>query len=1213
MANDSTSPDQQVADRPGQVAPTPLPPALQPSTDAVSPAFNGWDQLVSKQGQEPAGWKNLVSDDGTVAMLTPNGKQAGDVPLHRVQHARESGYHIAIPMTHSSGAPGWVPYHKVADAVSKGFKHANEKLVTAGEELSNLTSAGLLPAFLKTPRGKEINDQFNQEIQGILRDPEKRSNFLVGMVQPGGEGAGELLPELGQRVPRPIVNGKPAVIPPEMTTGKFDAAIKEAGAVPGGIQKGYPELNLPDGIQFHDPATGSSLSLPPEQVTPANVRAKMRESRAGYLKAKPQQSEVVQPGHPLHIPDEKPATVAEGADAFNAENKRPAIDATTKPHDPEFAARVADAFDALKHNPNDPAVQKSYAAMKRDIRAQWDYATQKMGIKFEPWETSFDYNKSFKELGKEKAQPYANSKEMMDDVNNNHHLYFFQGGTMAKDHPLAEIDPQTGYSSNDMLRAVHDLFGHAAHGFQFGPKGEENAYLVHRQMFSPEAIPALTTETRAQNSWFNYGAHLRNAEGKLPAKGEPGFVPTSERPFADNKAALLPPEMQQATPSAAGAESFDPYAGSKPNADNFFMFASPEEQASQREGFQSGKWNVPEQNKPGNPEVPSAGQGHWGATADLLADRPAGGAVDPKTGKEDAKGFGVEVYPEARQRLDHAPTPEDVKSYYETHKDIFDKHPDLRLGWYQDPEKGWELNIGANTQSREGAEWTARKLDQKAIYDIEGGREIPTGGQNEKTSFGRYDIDKRMADASGANFKEMQKNFPSQAETRSMIRAGQVAKNWWQDSREIMSLLGNADPETAHDLGQFLTAVSSNKGNDLALRMALKIHLDWVEAGKPTAPGAISDIAERAQQQLAESEEGMNLFGPVEPGKAQRMLPVDKIMLERYVGGSSFYHPENLRSAKIANMGLTMGGDPWAGVLDRHTGRTMAYGKESQPVAKMYFAMKDWLRQAALSENMTLEEAQASNWVIGRLLSPDTSLTAPQILEKIKSGDTLKAGETYGDIILNNPKIKELARRVISKSGGTPEEVFADIRKITERGKSELLERSKNEAASPTLKSYLRKAVRGRDADKVKFKADPIEPGKNVVPDIAAKPAPTDWVNETKVRTAMADAWKRAKNGLGEGREEAGFAINGSPSAYAVVPHQQTNQDMKMTTTLQPNVAAEIHVHPTKSQPDPSDNDRKIADKHKIPVYTIHQSGVFKYDPATKKTVRLGDLKDFVK
>ena len=746
MANDPTpTTDQQVAQRPGQTAPVPLPAGLQPSTEGVAQGgleqalpteFSGWDKLVAKQGQEPAGWKNLVSNTGHVSMLTPDGSKSGDVPLPNVQKARDAGFHIAIPMMAPDGQKGWVPYHRVADAISSGFKHADEKLQTAGDELSSLTSLGLLPSFLKTPLGKKIQaefqqrvDEFKQQAVESVNTPEKRLNLLVGMVQPGGGEMGELLPEGSQWVPKPKMNGEGVHVPPEKTTGEFDAAIKAGGATPGGIQKGDPEIDLKDIVMFHDPATGSTLGLNPENVTPANVRAQMRNSRAEYLKFKPEESEIVQPGHPLHIPDE-PKTIAEGADAFNAQRGQPPIEASVKPHDLEFAARVADAYDALKHNPDDPEVQQSYGAMKRDIRDQWDYANQKMGIKFEPWETSFDYKKSFNELKQAKEQPYANSKEMMDDVNNNRHLYFFQGGTMAENHPLAEVDPETGYSYNDMLRAVHDLFGHAAHGFQFGPKGEENAYLVHRQMFSPEAIPALTTETRAQNSWFNYGAHLRDAEGKVPAKGEPGFKPTSERPFAENKAALLPPEFQART---AGEPA--PYA--VPTADMFHMFASPDEQAA---GFEPGKWNIPEHIKP----IVKAMEVH------------SAGAIDPKTGLPEPTGqglHGLEVLPEARQRFANRPTDRDVAAFSQKNAEVFAKHPELRLGWDHDPknhpDQPWELNIGA-AGTPEGAAAVGKRLDQRAAYNIDRGEDVNLGGKNQQTEFPDYPLEDRLRDLKGA-------------------------------------------------------------------------------------------------------------------------------------------------------------------------------------------------------------------------------------------------------------------------------------------------------------------------------------------------------------------------------------------------------------------------------------------------------------------------------
>ena len=201
---------------------------------------------------------------------------------------------------------------------------------------------------------------------------------------------------------------------------------------------------------------------------------------------------------------------------------------TTNPNGPA----IADAYEKMPHDPANPEVKKSYDALKSEVDQQWDHA-QKAGIKFEPWD--------------KEGQPYANSQEMRDDVAKNKHLYFFQGGDLPTDHPMAEVDPKTGLTFNDKFRAVHDLYGHAAHGYQFGPAGEDAAYRAHSQMFSPEAKPALTTETRGQNSWVNYGPHMRDAEGNILAKGDKGYLSPSMRPFAEQKAGILP-ESAQITP-----------------------------------------------------------------------------------------------------------------------------------------------------------------------------------------------------------------------------------------------------------------------------------------------------------------------------------------------------------------------------------------------------------------------------------------------------------------------------------------------------------------------------------------------------------------------------------------------------------------------------------------------------------------------------------------
>jgi small subunit ribosomal protein S19 len=103
-------------------------------------------------------------------------------------------------------------------------------------------------------------------------------------------------------------------------------------------------------------------------------------------------------------------------------------------------------------------------------------------------------------------------------------------------HPyLADVDPATGVNANEKFRAVHDYFGHLGTKTpnQFGPKGEENAWMAHRQMYSPLAEPAMTAETRGQNSYVNY-VDPENVALRAQKK------PTTN--FAKNLPVLLPPE-----------------------------------------------------------------------------------------------------------------------------------------------------------------------------------------------------------------------------------------------------------------------------------------------------------------------------------------------------------------------------------------------------------------------------------------------------------------------------------------------------------------------------------------------------------------------------------------------------------------------------------------------------------------------------------------------
>lgn len=211
----------------------------------------------------------------------------------------------------------------------------------------------------------------------------------------------------------------------------------------------------------------------------------------------------------------------------------------------EYAKKIADAFAAMENNPNDPSVKAAYEAMVQETMDQF-YAIQKQGYIIEIYEG--------------KGKSYKNSQEMIADVRDNKHLYILSTekdfgqnpitDQQRAENPLLRDSGEKDVNGkplliNDIFRYVHDFFGHSERGNSFGAIGEENAWDIHARMFSPLARRAMTTETRGQNSWVNFGPHMRNEDGSVKKKGDEGYLEATERPFAEQKLGLLPEEFSQ--------------------------------------------------------------------------------------------------------------------------------------------------------------------------------------------------------------------------------------------------------------------------------------------------------------------------------------------------------------------------------------------------------------------------------------------------------------------------------------------------------------------------------------------------------------------------------------------------------------------------------------------------------------------------------------------
>lgn len=212
--------------------------------------------------------------------------------------------------------------------------------------------------------------------------------------------------------------------------------------------------------------------------------------------------------------------------------------------DPERAARIAAEYEAMPHAPNDPAVREAYDAMVEETLAQYQ-VIKATGLQIDFVRGEDPYN----------GNPWG----AVDDVRQNNHIYVFstedgygQGGIPAQEraeNPMLQVVEGEEWSGqpvlvNDVFRLVHDYFGHIKTGVGFRADGEENAWRAHSAMYSPLARRAMTTETRGQNSWLNFGPHgATNRTARV-----------EDTVFAEQKIGLLP---EWVSTEGAADDTFD--------------------------------------------------------------------------------------------------------------------------------------------------------------------------------------------------------------------------------------------------------------------------------------------------------------------------------------------------------------------------------------------------------------------------------------------------------------------------------------------------------------------------------------------------------------------------------------------------------------------------------------------------------------------------------
>lgn len=231
---------------------------------------------------------------------------------------------------------------------------------------------------------------------------------------------------------------------------------------------------------------------------------------------------------------------------------------------PERGAEIAEEYEIMEHNPNDPLVASAYQAFVDETLSQYEYLL-KTGLKVEM-------------MGEQ--DPYGGlPSNAIKDIKRNNHLYVFptsQGygpenqsfsELQVSEFPLLAKTQFTDVNgvpmlANDVFRAVHDFYGHVKSGTTFRATGEENAWQNHAAMYSPLARRAMTTETRGQNSWVNFGPFGEsnknaNLEGTRFAVQKAGLMPVwaseENRVSANARQRRFEENIRNASSGLAGA------------------------------------------------------------------------------------------------------------------------------------------------------------------------------------------------------------------------------------------------------------------------------------------------------------------------------------------------------------------------------------------------------------------------------------------------------------------------------------------------------------------------------------------------------------------------------------------------------------------------------------------------------------------------------------
>ena len=110
---------------------------------------------------------------------------------------------------------------------------------------------------------------------------------------------------------------------------------------------------------------------------------------------------------------------------------------------------------------------------------------------------------------------------------------------------------------------------------------------------------------------------------------------------------------------------------------------------------------------------------------------------------------------------------------------------------------------------------------------------------------------------------------------------------------------------------------------------------------------------------------------------------------------------------------------------------------------------------------------------------------------------------------------------------------------------------------------------------------------------------------------SFSTAWRRVGNGtLPE--ESVVLILRMANGGYSARDLGQTHEHKQFTFRWHPATIAIVHTHPNSSSPKPQEEDLVVADKYRVPIFTITSRGMFVYDPTTRKITKVMENLDWL-